>query len=508
MADRQPARLFSTDGIESKSDARRRAAEALMAAMAAAPTAGRALLSALGVRADSRTTIESYVNVRLGRTAVDGLVVARKGRSEVSVAFVVRVADDRLTAASVKRVREAAAEHDVNAVVTVSSEATGPDLGGGRSSVPVGHWPWGSVLTALVDQKVRDPEQARILGDLVAFLQHPDVGAGAGVADMGPNWAKVVQTARTSRLSARNAGVIDVARRWDQVARTVGTGLGAEIDRDVQLVLPAREAKDADQRHEAVLGQLVDRGQLEAVWSVEDAAGDLAVIADLEGRRLVTVVAVEPPDGLGERATVGWLLDGSTMHPTMRWSRRGAPAGANPWPSPVWTSSTATCRCCPRRGRRPRSESCWPVRWGPLARRRAAPRASWIRWPTSSNGPGTTSWDRSVGSGPARRGRRPLAAPGRGPRPRRGPARRERRRAEPGSPPARGRGRRAARRAGRARRAARRAGRVRRAVRRRAVRPRAVAARAAAARRRPSSRRSCAESADVDLAGVIVGAGP
>ena len=253
MADWQSARLFSTDGIESKADARRRMTEALMAAMAAAPTAGRALLSALGVRADGRTTIEAYVDVRLGRVRADGVVVARKSRSEVAVAFIVRGPGEKLTAAVVKRVRDAAADNGIDAVVTVSADSTGPDPGRGRSAVPVAHWPWGNVLTALVDQKVKDPEQARILGDLVAFLQHADVGAGAGSSDMGSEWAAVLKTARTSRLSVRNAGVADVARRWDQVARTVGTGLGTTIDRDVQLSVPAREARDADARTDAIV---------------------------------------------------------------------------------------------------------------------------------------------------------------------------------------------------------------------------------------------------------------
>lgn len=310
MADWQSARLFSTDGIESKADARRRATEALMAAMAAAPTAGRSLLGALGVRVDAGTQIDTYVGVPLGRVRADGVVVARKGRSEVAVAFVVRVAGERLTSAVVKKLRDAAADNGVAAVVTVTSESTGPDLGRARSSVPVAHWPWGNVMTALVDQKVRDPEQTRILGDLVAFLQHPDIGVGAGSSDMGPEWASVLKTARTSRLSVRNAGVADVARRWDQVARTVGTGLGAAIGRDVQLVIPAREARDGDARLDTLVRQMADDGRLEAVWSISDAAGDLAVVADLAARRLVTVVAVQPPDGLGERATAGWLLDG------------------------------------------------------------------------------------------------------------------------------------------------------------------------------------------------------
>ena len=309
MAEWQSARLFSADGIESKADARRRMTEALMAAMAAAPAAGRSLLSALGVRADGRTTIESYIDVPLGRVRADGVVVARKSRSQVAVAFIVRGAGEKLTAAVVKRVRDAAADNGIDAVVTVTSDSTGPDLGRGRSSVPVGHWPWGNVLTALVDQKVNDAEQARILGDLVAFLQHPDIGVGVGSSDMGSEWAAVLKTARTSRLSVRNAGVADVARRWDQVARTVGTGLGRAIGRDVQLSLPAREARDSDARVDAIVKGLADSARLEAVWSISDAAGDLAVVADLPGRRLVTIVAVEAPDGLGERATVGWLLD-------------------------------------------------------------------------------------------------------------------------------------------------------------------------------------------------------
>lgn len=330
MVDARPARLFTTAGIDSKLDARKRATEALMATVAMVPSVSARLLGAVGVKVDNRTEIEALVDAPVGNGSrppiADGALVARTRRGLATAVFVIRVGDDRFSVAALEKIREAAGRAGVQALVTIGNDAEGPELGRSRSKVEVQHWSWASVLTALLDEKLRDAEQKHVLGDLIDFLRHPDARV-VSFGDMGPSWASVLKTARTSRLSARDSGVVDVCRRWDQVVAHVGGRLASRIRRDVQPVMSTAEARNAERRLEGVVDRAAASGRLEGVYSISDAAGDLAVVADLTGRRLVSVVAVEPPANLGTRATVGWLLDSLTGAPgdavIEAWQRRG-----------------------------------------------------------------------------------------------------------------------------------------------------------------------------------------
>lgn len=330
MVDARPARLFTTAGIDSKLDARKRATEALMATVAMVPPLSARLLGAVGVKVDNRTEIEALLDAPVGNGSrppiADAALVARTRRGVATAVFVIRVGDERFSVAALKKIREAAGRAGIEALVTVGNDAEGPDLGRSRSKVEVQHWSWASVLTALVDEKLRDAEQKHVLGDLIEFLRHPDARV-VSFGDMGPSWASVLKTARTSRLSERDSGVVDVCRRWDQVVAHVGGQLASRIRRDVQQVMSTAEARNAERRLEGVVDRAAASGQLEGVYSISEAAGDLAVVADLTGRRLVSVVSVEPPANLGARATVGWLLDSLTGAPgdavIEAWQRRG-----------------------------------------------------------------------------------------------------------------------------------------------------------------------------------------
>lgn len=335
MAQGRQARLFTTAGIDTDRDAAARALEALLATASVVPALATRLLGAVGVRVDNRTEVTATVGHPVGTAkrppAAGGALTAAKGRSSATVVFDAQAGDRGSSPATVRKLRDAAKGTDVVAVVTIGNRVEGPDLGRSRSEVKVVHWPWNSVLAAIVDEKVRDAEQAAVLGDLVGFLRDPDARIATS-GDMGPNWVSVAKTARTSRLSARDAKVVDVARRWDQVTTGLAAHLGSVTGRDVQLALPAKVARDDAARVSGIVDRLADDGRLEAVFSLPDAAGELAVVADLTAQRLVSVAVVEPPDRLGERATIGWLLDSLAGAPTdavvEAWTSRGRQAMA------------------------------------------------------------------------------------------------------------------------------------------------------------------------------------
>lgn len=306
MATAQPALLFSTAGLSGAAETRQRAAEAVLASARVVPSLAATFAKAAGAKVDARSTIESFRATRIGGVNADGVLRIGRSRSSFTAAFVVRTGNDKVSAATVRKL--SAAVDDVDAVFTISNEADAVDLGRTRPKTPVIHVPWGNLLSVLTDIRLSDPEQVTILTDLTAFLTAADLGV-ATFGDMGASWVAVNKTARTSRLSKRDAGVIDVCRRWDQVLHHAAASLASTAGHDAEVVRTG-SARNDEQWIAQLVDTLVGTSRLEGVLRVRGAVGDVAVVADLAGQRLVTVTVVTPPDGLGDRARVGWLLDG------------------------------------------------------------------------------------------------------------------------------------------------------------------------------------------------------
>ena len=70
------------------------------------------------------------------------------------------------------------------------------------------------ILTEAIDQHrhrgITDPDQAWLLGELIAYLDHDKSGA-SGFEDLGEKWVAVRDGARAQTLRALDAGVRDVA---------------------------------------------------------------------------------------------------------------------------------------------------------------------------------------------------------------------------------------------------------------------------------------------------------
>lgn len=332
MADWESARVFSAEGIKTPAQARARAAEAVLATARLVPSLAATLAATAGGKVDARSAIETFGPGKVGSVRVEGLLSVTRGRSSWQCPLVVRTGTATIPPATVKKAAEQAGKAGAAAVITISNEATAANLGRSRTAVPVVHIPWGSLLDHLAEQRMADPEQAAMLAELSRFLGAPELGLRAGGGDMGPHWSDVAKTARTSRLSKRNAGVLDVCRRWDQAINHAAAALGTAIGRDVKQSLTAKLRRDEDARVDAILDAVVASNQLQGVLTVPDAVGELAVVADLAGQRLVTVAVVTPPSGLGKRATVGWLLDGLQGAPkgtvVESWRRNGRQAMA------------------------------------------------------------------------------------------------------------------------------------------------------------------------------------
>lgn len=180
-----PARLISTVGTRSADEQEQRATSALLAVMRAVPDFGRALVSELGAPGGKLTT---YTEVQLkdgdGRVHIpDGVLVVERGQTRWRALVEVKTSTNGLKAEQVSRYLDMARDHGFEAVVTISNQITAHptevpiDVDGRKlRRVDLRHLSWWRILTeAIVQHRFRgvsDPDQAWILGELIAYLDN------------------------------------------------------------------------------------------------------------------------------------------------------------------------------------------------------------------------------------------------------------------------------------------------------------------------------------------------
>jgi hypothetical protein len=175
--------------------------------------------------------------------------------------------------------------------------------------VALRHLSWWQVMTeARVEHKHRgisDPDQAWILGELIAYLDHERAGAG-GFDDMGDRWVTVRDGAREATLKSSDPAVREIAGRWEQLVGYVSVGLTQDIGRQVEPMWPRKV--DPVGRRELHVRSLVDQGKLLASIRVPDAAGTIDLEADLRGRRFRTSIVVAAPKDGRPTTRINWVL--------------------------------------------------------------------------------------------------------------------------------------------------------------------------------------------------------
>src|SRR3954471_21749041 len=290
-AEWHPARLIPTAGIRGQEDQERRATSSLLAVMRAVPEFGHALLKELG--APKSPVIETFAEVRFkdgdGKTVIpDGAIVCRRGQKEWTCLVEVKTGGAPLRPDQVNSYLDVARDNAFDGVLTISNQITARSA---ESPVSVDkrklrrtslwHFSWWRVLTeAIVQHRFRgisDPDQAWILGELIAYLDSAASGAG-GFEDMGDKWVRVRKAAHDGTLRASNPEARAVAERWEEFTQYLCLGLSQDLGRSVVSPRPRRQSTPTGL--DESVKQLVDDGTLTAVLRVPDAVGDVRVRAD------------------------------------------------------------------------------------------------------------------------------------------------------------------------------------------------------------------------------------
>ncbi len=325
----QPARLIPTSGIKGADEQEKRATSALLSVMTAVPEFSRELLRRAGAPAGR---LRGYIEPEFAREngqklRPDGALVVRRGSTCWRALVEVKTGVNELARDQIESYLDLAREGGINAVITISNQlATAADahpLAVGRRltrKVDLYHWSWVEILTAAVIQRehrgISDPDQAWILGELIAYLKHPQSGA-MQFQDMGPSWVTVREGARDGMLRPQDPGVSEVVLKWDQFIQYLCLHLAGDLGVEVVQILPRLEQADPNVRRQNLIRQLVQSRNLSGVIRVKNAIGPLTLVAALEARTTTVSVSVDAPSEGRPITRVNWLLrqlDGASPH--------------------------------------------------------------------------------------------------------------------------------------------------------------------------------------------------
>lgn len=314
----RPARLIPTTGIGGQDEQEQRATSSLLAVMGAVPQFGRAIVDPVGApggRIQTFTEIR-FVDVDAKLSIPDGAIVVERGKARWVCLVEVKTAGAELRVEQVERYLELARVNGFDAVLTISNQITASPAESPLAidarklkKVALRHLSWWQVMTiARVEhqhRKINDPDQAWILGELIAYLDHERAGAG-GFDDMGEKWVAVRDGAREATLKGSDFGVRDIASRWEQFVEYLSLGLTQDLGRQVEPLWPRK--LDHTGRRELHIRSIVDQGKLLASIRVPDAAGVIDLEADLRGRRFRTSIVVNAPKEGRPSTRISWIL--------------------------------------------------------------------------------------------------------------------------------------------------------------------------------------------------------
>jgi hypothetical protein len=313
-----PARLIPVAGIRGQEEQEIRGASSLLAVMGAVDEFGRKILKEIGAPAGRVSTFtEVPLKTADGKTLrPDGAIVVERGKTTWRCLVEVKTDNAPLNAEQVNAYLDLAREHGFDSLVTISNQITaGPEDipvevdGRKLRSVKLVHLSWWRILTEAVLQHqyrgIKDPDQAWILNELIAYLEHEKSGA-VGFEDMGKQWVSVRNAARDGTLRPTDTGVQDVVNRWEQFMEYLCLSLSQDLG--VQVVSAQSRAKDGHTWTDALLKSLCDDGKLTGSFRVPDAVGPIDVEADLRARQTRTNVKVNAPKDGRPQTRINWIL--------------------------------------------------------------------------------------------------------------------------------------------------------------------------------------------------------
>lgn len=349
LAEAQSARLIPTVAPSRKEE---RIVSILLATLTVVRPLAKELLHRCGVRMGKTTKLHSYTEVSFpgirdgSIERPDGVlrVVTRKVTWTVLVEA--KIDNAQLNEEQIQRYGEIARKYGVDAVITLSNQLVSlpthiPYFVPKRTASRVNfyHFSWISLLTRasliLRDMGGLDTEQAFILGEMVRFFEHGSSGVRR-FDKMNSEWRGLVLSVRSAAQFKRTSPEIEnTVASWFQEERDICLILNRRITKRVVLRLTRKHRLDPELRLRDACDRLITSHELCSAFTIQDAASDLEVTANLQTRTISSSMRlIAARDKKSARARINWLLrqlkniDGTNVFVRVHWPGRVMPTQA------------------------------------------------------------------------------------------------------------------------------------------------------------------------------------
>jgi hypothetical protein len=274
---------------------------------------GRAITQPLGAPVGP---VDTYTDVPFIWARADcrpvGLIRIRSGKTSWTALVEVKTGAEQLEAAQLETYLDVAKRRGFDVVLTISNE-TAPATGQHPTTVDkrklkkvsLHHYSWSQILAAAATEKehraVGDPDQARILGELIRYLDHP--GSGALGSDV-----EVPDGVATSTMRATETGDSEVAALFGALLRYASLHLGSPLDAEASPVPSQKRIVAATQRTHLIDKPLAGPGTLRGAIHIPNSVGNLEVTADLRAGKVTCHVEVAAPRSGKSVTRLNWLV--------------------------------------------------------------------------------------------------------------------------------------------------------------------------------------------------------
>ena len=303
-----------------------RVVSALLAIFSAVPDFANAIISPLGQKITSRTTVNTFTEIGLknedaiGKDRPDGLINVQRGKYSWTMFVEAKIGGSTLEKEQLERYLRLARDNSIDALLTISNEfASRPHHHPVNVSqsltkrVQLIHLSWTAILTEVIllheNASIEDPEQAFLIREFVRFLSHESVGVN-GYTNMPVSWKNMVNTVQAGgHLNKKSRDLELVVMGWHQKVRDLSLQLSQYLGRRVDVRLSRSHGTKPDIRMQDDVEALSKTNTLNASFCIPDAASDLVIVADLRARAIRASMTVDAPRDKKRTVTrIKWLL--------------------------------------------------------------------------------------------------------------------------------------------------------------------------------------------------------
>ena len=320
------ARLIPTIADSQKEE---RLVSVLLATLAVVHPFAKQLLERCGEKMGKTSKLLSYTEVKFpsldennkrDEDRPDGLLILSTGKSQWKALVEAKINNVEIDKEQVLKYARTAREYGIDAVITLSNQLTPLPTHipytvpkALKNRVDFFHISWINVLTQasliLRDKEEISSEQAFILEEMAHYFEHPKSGVKR-FDQMNIEWRPLVAgIINGKKLSKSSIEIENTISSWHQEERDVCLLLSRLIRKHVDIILPSKHKKNPELRFREACDSLITSHELRSRFRVPDAASDIEVTANLEGRAISCSMKLKAPgDKKQARASINWLL--------------------------------------------------------------------------------------------------------------------------------------------------------------------------------------------------------